>query len=183
MKKLRLLGALCAVLLSAIPYGTAHAISIRLDFEATNFTDSPSGAVIPAPVETVGGSFLYEAASINSTIDYLTGINLTIYGHSYSLAEVDITTTGTSLVFQCIGEDPADGCSIGGSGRDFILEWTTSDNKPQQFAYSVDNINEYWTTDTFTRFDIQPVPVPPALLLFGSGLVGLIGVARRKQAA
>lgn len=28
----------------------------------------------------------------------------------------------------------------------------------------------------------QPVPVPAAVWLFGSGLIGLIGVARRKQA-
>lgn len=29
--------------------------------------------------------------------------------------------------------------------------------------------------------DIQPVPVPAAVWLFGSGLVGLVGVARRKK--
>jgi hypothetical protein len=30
-------------------------------------------------------------------------------------------------------------------------------------------------------FLIRPVPVPPAVWLFGSGLLGLIGVARRKH--
>jgi len=30
--------------------------------------------------------------------------------------------------------------------------------------------------------DIQPVPVPAALWLFGSGLLGLVGIARRKAA-
>ena len=29
----------------------------------------------------------------------------------------------------------------------------------------------------------QAVPVPPALWLFGSGLIGLVGIARRKKAA
>ena len=30
--------------------------------------------------------------------------------------------------------------------------------------------------------DVQTVPVPAAVWLFGSGLLGLIGMARRKQA-
>ena len=38
-------------------------------------------------------------------------------------------------------------------------------------------------TVTFnTRFDVTPVPVPAAVWLFGSGLLGLVGVARRKKA-
>lgn len=51
-------------------------------------------------------------------------------------------------------------------------------------------------TDTFigTAFDanqvsmgfnysISAIPLPPALWLFGSGLLGLVGIARRKKAA
>jgi hypothetical protein len=34
----------------------------------------------------------------------------------------------------------------------------------------------------FDDFSITPVPVPAAVWLFGSGLIGLIGVARRKKA-
>ena len=30
---------------------------------------------------------------------------------------------------------------------------------------------------------VNPVPVPPAVWLFGSGLIGLVGIARRKKAA
>jgi len=32
------------------------------------------------------------------------------------------------------------------------------------------------------RVDFNPVPVPAAVWLFGSGLIGLVGVARRKKA-
>ena len=39
-------------------------------------------------------------------------------------------------------------------------------------AYSLDNI----------QLDLKPVPVPAAVWLFGSGLIGLVGVARRKAA-
>ncbi len=39
-------------------------------------------------------------------------------------------------------------------------------------------------TATFdTRFEVQPVPVPAAVWLFGSGLLGLVGVARARKAA
>ncbi len=34
----------------------------------------------------------------------------------------------------------------------------------------------------FDNFSITPVPVPAAIWLFGSGLIGLIGIARRKKA-
>jgi hypothetical protein len=33
------------------------------------------------------------------------------------------------------------------------------------------------------NMQFTPVPIPPPVLLFGSGLVALIGVARRKKAA
>ncbi len=40
-----------------------------------------------------------------------------------------------------------------------------------------------WTgLSTELIVDIQPVPVPAALWLFGSGLLGLVGLARRKAA-
>ncbi len=35
--------------------------------------------------------------------------------------------------------------------------------------------------DMMIRVDFNPVPIPAALWLFGSGLLGLIGVARRKK--
>jgi hypothetical protein len=35
---------------------------------------------------------------------------------------------------------------------------------------------------TFTGGDVAPVPVPAAAILFGSGLIGLAGLARRSRA-
>jgi hypothetical protein len=40
--------------------------------------------------------------------------------------------------------------------------------------------NESWHGFTV---GVQQVPVPPAVWLFGSGLLGLIGIATRKKAA
>lgn len=41
------------------------------------------------------------------------------------------------------------------------------------------------TNDSYSvwaTYSLAPVPVPPAIWLFGSGLLGLVGVARRKKA-
>ena len=37
--------------------------------------------------------------------------------------------------------------------------------------------------DFSANFSLQAVPIPPALWLFGSGLLGLVGIARRKKAS
>ena len=43
-------------------------------------------------------------------------------------------------------------------------------------------INEWFAENNSGAFQvtIEPVPVPAAVWLFGSGLIGLIGIARRK---
>ena len=46
-------------------------------------------------------------------------------------------------------------------------------------SYLVDEID---STD-IVRLSVEAVPVPPSVWLFGSGLLGLIGIARRKKAA
>ena len=40
--------------------------------------------------------------------------------------------------------------------------------------------NEYFTMNNLSFSDTAIVPLPPAVWLFGSGLMGLIGIARRK---
>ena len=41
---------------------------------------------------------------------------------------------------------------------------------------------EFFDGVNILEVDVQVVPVPAAVWLFGSGLIGLIGVARRKAA-
>lgn len=50
---------------------------------------------------------------------------------------------------------------------------------------SIPNTGEAFTSDTLFSGDVvnSPVPVPAAVWLFGSGLIGLVGIARRKKAA
>ena len=46
-----------------------------------------------------------------------------------------------------------------------------------------DIINITFQDGTVLSVDIKAVPVPPAVWLFGSGLLGLVGIARRRKAA
>jgi len=43
-------------------------------------------------------------------------------------------------------------------------------------------MGDFFTSDQIFSGDIvnQPVPIPAAVWLFGAGLIGLVGVARRK---
>ena len=49
-----------------------------------------------------------------------------------------------------------------------------------QFDFLTDAVG---TIDVVRLSVVSAVPVPPALWLFGSGLLGLIGIARRKKVA
>jgi hypothetical protein len=60
---------------------------------------------------------------------------------------------------------------IRGVAGTYLAEWTNSGSRNRSF----DEIVFY--------ADFSPVPVPAAVWLFGSGLLGLIGVARRKKSA
>ena len=49
-------------------------------------------------------------------------------------------------------------------------------------SFSQLNINANFSAGGLAA-TVPPVPIPPALWLFGSGLIGLAGIARRKKAA
>lgn len=50
-------------------------------------------------------------------------------------------------------------------------------------AFDGDDANYMLISGMWTDFSVTPVPVPAAVWLFGSGLLGLVGIARRKSAA
>ena len=59
---------------------------------------------------------------------------------------------------------------------DYLMAWTVALNDPQHPAFG--------SFVTWTVHGIaSPVPVPAALWLFGSGLLGLVGISRRKRSA
>ena len=67
---------------------------------------------------------------------------------------------------------------VGLTYNDFGQSWIN----PADSRSTLLHYNDWFdTTESTTReFNVQPVPLPAALWLFGSGIIGLLGTARRK---
>lgn len=73
------------------------------------------------------------------------------------------------------------------AGLDFTLNWSVQADTGSGWQ-SINSVQQHITHDGYTRssvgtgfYSVSAVPVPAAIWLFGSGLLGLIGVARRKK--
>ena len=91
------------------------------------------------------------------------------------------TTVGATLDFDASLDIFAQGTSFGGDGAYGSADFYDS------FGFMITPLTEGVALDfgSITLADVDlgaTVPVPPAVWLFGSGLIGLIGIARRKQA-
>jgi hypothetical protein len=154
----RLKSLLLAVfLLSASPLTPAFAIPIEVSFTASGF-----GA--GAPTDPVTGSVVYDAASTTSVIDSLTSIDLTIAGHTYSLAEVGFA--GSNLIGGLINGVG----TVVASTNDFFLLWNATTLSPFVLSYS--SIGAFvFSSFTFPQFSVTAAAVPEpgslALLLAG----------------
>lgn len=133
--------------------------------------------------------------------DFGAGGSITITGGiDFPDATTDIAT-GTTLLQGTF--DSATVIDLGSGTFEFqILGGTFTDTKhPELLAFyglpdisylgglnisfsTTGNMGDSFTSDQIFSGDIinQPVPVPAAIWLFGSGLIGLVGVARRKKA-
>ena len=115
----------------------------------------------------------------------------TPWGGSYSFPTINITsisahgytgdlTTASQYVVGLIplGSNTELDSLLGGSRSDIY------DNS-RIVAFSTDPLSGITGTGEFifSAAEAPPVPVPAAVWLFGSGLLGLIGMARRKQSA
>ena len=182
MKKSHLLGALCAIVLAATPLSIAYGSTITVEFEVSSF--SPIQGSTSAPTDSVSGTITYEAASTTLPIEDLISIDLTIDGHTYDLDEDEVgffLESGASPVRQVIFATANSGVSA--NVDDFNLQWEMLALEGYSFTYASETTPGIWTSTTFDTFSVTAVPIPPALWLFGSGLLGMIGIARRKQAA
>ena len=110
----------------------------------------------------------------SSDIDTLLGGS----GNSFSYVSTDFGTSVEGNILglsQAIGFDATSQYVLftpgGGITADFLCPTTDGGCTPPDNDYLV------W------KGEVNPVPVPAAVWLFGSGLIGLVGIARRKKAA
>jgi len=187
VKKLRGIAAVTLgvfFLLATVP--AAFGATYTLQFTITNFTPDITG---PAPQDPVFGNFVFDKSPSDFSIQSLVSVDLTIAGHSYSLAELDFWTDA-STPYQFIGALPSVTGVYAGQD-DFSLVYSKSTGAPQAFNYSVTGARAIYQTDeystfsmfTFTPGDLTVTPIPPSLALFVSGLgvLGLLALGRKRK--
>jgi hypothetical protein len=134
-------------LLSVCPLTPAGAIQIRVSFTAVSFTEFEEA--LPAPMDPVTGSIVYDAASTTSNINSLTSINLTIAGHTYQLSEVGFRSDGSnqSIYGLSFGE------GMFHHTDDFDIRWNQTTLVPFGFSYTTTS-GGFFGSATFTQFSV-----------------------------
>jgi len=132
----------------------------------SSFADTLTDLVID--VENIGG-----AGDLTFVFDLIAVVNASITGGTNALDDF----TGSQVIL----ED-----NLGGSPIDIFssaeIEGTDGDSLIGSYSFSLQE-GEMNTLEGFVDSwgQITAVPVPAAVWLFGSGLIGLVGVARRKK--
>lgn len=160
--------------------GTLSSIDLMIDsFNATDdlLVDFRRTTLSGSPVESdTGSDILGSFAVAANTITALGAITF----KNYDVSSLGIAVTAGEILAITLTSSESTGrfrwatkTSAGYSGGDGYLRGS-------------DIGSTTWTTfagsDHGFRTYIQPVPVPAAIWLFGSGLLGIVGIARRKKA-
>lgn len=182
---------LATALLLALPMvsqASATLLNDLVTFSATNFTSSPPGGTsVPDPVQ---GSFTItfdNSASISTpTTGTTTGITLdtlniplaTALSFSYDSTADTLYVGGLALGPEVI--------QVGPGANDFYLRILNFSTAPtfDQLGYA-ETTGDYFYTTSATGQSVTvgpaPVPLPPTVLLLGSGLLGLVGLRRFRK--
>lgn len=130
------------------------------------------------PEYTIDGT-----SSFGFTFDYDELINLAFWGpEATSCSGCDAYT----MPLQMDGELEGfidDGFLLDQLNFNYSLSFMSLGQVPQSISSlsAISNIHVQYTYE-FTEFDIPPVPIPAAVWLFGTGLIGLVGFSKRRKA-
>lgn len=168
--------------------GNANAALATLDFVA-DVSSAQNYGGLTAFVDTITATATFDNAGftgVGSETIYFTGSNtLDITAGSLFFDETNISTGSTaSITFndgQLVDFKYSALFNVNGAAEDFNSSLTsiTADravNGPTSKDVSL------FATWQSAELPITPVPVPAAVWLFGSGLIALVGFARRKSA-
>ncbi len=193
MKKPRLLGVvftLFSVSLISPTIGLASLLNYdeTIDGDLTGFTRSI--LYLDNGVNVISGSAEF---SINATdsdafsIVIPSGSQLVSVNYSFD----NINKSGSTLTSSYFLRDQSDtfissgtaNISPGISPVSFFSSALPLASDSYRMGHSMSYSGSGGSWDYVFTFEVTPVPLPATLWLFGSGLLGLIGISRRKQAA
>ena len=187
MRKTKLAGALGACLLLA--YQSANAVSINGSVEIGGpfqpvDDGSPANVVgldVATGVEFTNNGLVLDSSGDLSGLAFGQSVTMTDFQFDPSLSPNPVTvwsTGGFSFTMDSvtINTSPRSTTELSLSGTGTV-SGTGYDDTPGQWNFTAQTAND--VTFSWSSSTVSAVPVPAAVWLFGSGLVGLAGVARR----
>ncbi len=180
MKKLSIIVSSAALALAA---SSTHATLYNVEVDLDAVVSGGGGGS-----QTGSGSGVYDDVTEVMTLtsearvvaNGMFGIGAGTMEHEYE-SEFDFSTnTGTNSLISCVNVSGS-ACSFTpvGEGPEALDSVSDINFDTMQFE-TVSTFSIATTTQTWTITKFEPVPVPAAAWMFGSALLGLAGVARRR---
>lgn len=167
---------LAAVALVFLASASVQAVPVTLSFTVAGFGPG-------APADPISGSFTYDAASINSTIDAIQAVSLTIEGHAFTLGEVGFQSPFGGDIDIIFGS--LNGSTVVGGTNDFWLRFNRVTGAGFDFLYSSpSNSSQNFQTAAFRSLDRTigtSVPEPSTWALAALSLLAA-ALGRRRAA-
>ena len=178
-------GASIAGLFMFLAMGGAQAamVNFTVTGEVDSAYGSPFGLVVGSTI-TASGTFDDSVISTAPYTVYFDSANsssntMTIVAGSYTWNQTQDDSYGSGGYPNLVLD--GSGNFVGINFHALLLDGSAFDSFSSTFAINDDAFNEVNGTWTASTFSMTPVPVPAAVWLFGSGLVGLVGLVRRKK--